>query len=93
MAEAAATRPSVVGETLNGIAKQDPEVLDAVLQVMENEQLIASGADVDVLPGNVQVLVSLTSPGSAPSQPVPAASSAWTPGRPAQFKIDDQAFS
>ena len=93
MAEAAATRPSVVGETLNGIAKQDPEVLDAVLQVMENEQLIASGADVDVLPGNVQVLVSLTSPGSAPSQPEPATSSAWTPGRPAQFKIDDRAFS
>jgi hypothetical protein len=25
-------------------------VLDAVLQVMENEQLIASGAEVDVLP-------------------------------------------
>ena len=94
MAEAAATRPSVVGETLNGIAKQDPEVLDAVLQVMENEQLIASGADVDVLPGNVQVLVSLTSPGGGtPSQPEPAASSAWTPGRAAQFKIDDRAFS
>jgi len=94
MAEAAATRPSVVGEALNGIAKQDPEVLDAVLQVMENEQLIASGADVDVLPGNVQVLVSLTSPGGgAPSQPEPATSSAWTPGRPAQFKIDDRAFS
>jgi len=95
MAEASATRPSVVGETLNAIAKQDPEVLDAVMQVMENEQLIASGADVDVLPGNVQVLVSLTSPGGAspPSQPQPAPSSAWTPGRPAQFKIDDGVFS
>jgi regulator of protease activity HflC (stomatin/prohibitin superfamily) len=95
MAEAAATRPSVVGETLNDIAKQDPEVLDAVLQVMENEQLIASGADVDVLPGNVQVLVSLTSPGGAPtsSPSQPSASSAWTPGRAAQFKIDDGAFS
>lgn len=95
MAEAAATRPSVVGETLNAIAKQDPEVLDAVLQVMENEQLIASGADVDVLPGNVQVLVSLTSPSGAPAPTPsqPASSSAWTPGRPAQFKIDESAFS
>ena len=95
MAEASATRPSVVGETLNAIAKQDPEVLNAVMEVMENEQLIASGADVDVLPGNVQVLVSLTSPGGAstPSQPEPAPSSAWTPGRAAQFKIDDGVFS
>ena len=94
MAEAAATRPSVVGEALNEIAKQDPEVLDAVLQVMENEVLITSGADVDVLPGNVQVLVSLTSPGGATTtEAQPAVSSAWTPGRTAQFKIDDRAFS
>jgi regulator of protease activity HflC (stomatin/prohibitin superfamily) len=93
MAEAAATRPSVVGDALNKIAKQDPEVLDAVLQVMENEQLIASGADVDLLPSNVQIELSLPSPGGAPSQPQPAPSSAWTPGRPAQFKIDDPAFS
>ncbi|MGB5834788.1 MAG: SPFH domain-containing protein [Thiohalocapsa sp.] len=95
MAEAAATRPCVVGETLNAIAKQDPGVLDAVLEVMENEQLIASGADVDVLPANAQVLVSLTSPsGTATTRPQqPAVSSAWTPGRPAQFQIDDRAFS
>ncbi|KAA6184113.1 SPFH/Band 7/PHB domain protein [Thiohalocapsa marina] len=59
MAEAAATRPSVVGEALNTIAGKDPEVLNAVMEVMEAEQLIASGAEVDVLASNAQVLVSL----------------------------------
>ncbi len=44
MAEAAAARPEVVGDALNAIAKQDPEVLTAVLEVMETDQLIASGA-------------------------------------------------
>jgi hypothetical protein len=49
MAEAAATRPAVVGDTLNQIAASDPEVLDALMQVMEAEKLIESGAGVDVL--------------------------------------------
>ena len=61
MAEASATRPSVVGDALNEIARQDPEVLNAVLDVMENEQLIASGAAVDVLPRGLPVLVQLGS--------------------------------
>ena len=59
MAEAAATRPRVVGEALNEIAREDPETLDALMEVMETEQLIASGAEVDVLPPNAQVLVSV----------------------------------
>ena len=59
MAEAAATRPSVVGEALNAIARRDPEVLNAVLAVLENEQLIASGAEVDVLPHGCPVLIQL----------------------------------
>jgi regulator of protease activity HflC (stomatin/prohibitin superfamily) len=57
MAEAAAARPEVVGDALNAIAKRDPEVLGAVLDVMEADQLIASGAAVEVLPPGVQVLV------------------------------------
>jgi regulator of protease activity HflC (stomatin/prohibitin superfamily) len=61
MAEASATRPSIVGDALNEIARQDPEVLNAVLDVMENEQLIASGAAVDVLPQGLPVLVQLGS--------------------------------
>jgi regulator of protease activity HflC (stomatin/prohibitin superfamily) len=71
MAEAAATRPSVVGEALNEISRQDPEILDAVLDVMEVENLVASGAGVDVLPANAQVLVQLGESG-AHTPPNPA---------------------
>jgi len=67
MAEAAATRPRVVGEALNEIAREDPETLAALMEVMETEQLIASGAEVDVLPRDAQVLVSLASTGRAGS--------------------------
>ncbi len=63
MAEAAATRPRVVGEALNEIAREDPETLAALMEVMETEQLIASGAEVDVLPRDAQVLVSLAGTG------------------------------
>ena len=59
MAEAAAARPAIVGEALNAIAQQDPEVLNAVMEVMETEQLIASGAAVDVLPVDSEILVQL----------------------------------
>ena len=59
MAEAAAARPAIVGEALNAIAQQDPEVLNSVMEVMETEQLIASGAEVDVLPVDSEILVQL----------------------------------
>ncbi|MBK1695460.1 band 7 protein [Chromatium weissei] len=59
MAEAAATRPEIVGMALNMIAKQDPEILDTVMNVMETEQLIHSGAKVEVLPVNSEILVQL----------------------------------
>ena len=70
MAEAAAARPSVVGDALNAISKHDPEVLAAVMEVMEADQLIASGAPVEVLPAGVQVLAQL---GEAPAADRPAA--------------------
>ncbi len=60
MAEAAAARPAIVGEALNGIAARDPDVLNAVMEVMETEQLIGSGAEVDVLPVNSELLVQLS---------------------------------
>jgi regulator of protease activity HflC (stomatin/prohibitin superfamily) len=60
MAEAAATRPAVVGDTLNQIAAQDPDVLTAVMEVMETEQLLAAEAQVDVLPPSAQVFVELS---------------------------------
>ena len=59
MAEASAARPAVVGDALNAIAKQDPEVLEAVLEVLETERLIASGATVELVPPGARVLVSL----------------------------------
>jgi regulator of protease activity HflC (stomatin/prohibitin superfamily) len=64
MAEASATRPAVVGQALNEIARQDPAVLEAVLDVMEVQKLVESGAEIDVLPANAQVFVQL---GAAPA--------------------------
>lgn len=60
MAEATATRPAVVGEALNEIGRSDTEILDAVLDVMEVERLVESGASVDLIPDAAQVLVSLS---------------------------------
>jgi regulator of protease activity HflC (stomatin/prohibitin superfamily) len=73
MAEAAAARPEVVGDALNAISQRDPEVLNAVLDVMEADQLIASGAEVDVLPPGVQVLVQLAGGAEAAPQAQPTA--------------------
>jgi len=63
LAEASATRPAVVGETLNEIQKQDPEILSSVMDVMETEKLLNSGAGVSVLPPHTNVLVQLGSEG------------------------------
>jgi hypothetical protein len=59
MAEAAAARPATVGIALNAIARQDAEILEAVMQVMETEQLLESGASIDVLPAGSNVLIQL----------------------------------
>lgn len=69
LAEAAATRPAVVGRTLNGIAQQDPAILQAVIEVMETEKLLASGAAVDVLPANATLLVQLGEGGRPQAAP------------------------
>jgi regulator of protease activity HflC (stomatin/prohibitin superfamily) len=76
MAEAGASRPEIVGSALNAIAQQDPEILDTVLEVMEAEQLIGSGAAVDVLPGGAQVLVSLGAEAAPAATPGPASRAA-----------------
>lgn len=57
MAEAAAARPAIVGTALNKIANQDQEVLDAVMEIMETEQLIHSNAVVELLPTNAEIMV------------------------------------
>lgn len=59
LAHASAARPAVVGATLNGIAQDDPEVLETVLQVLENERLLASGARVEIFPAEASMLVSV----------------------------------
>ncbi len=59
MAEASSVRPAVIGRTLNEIARQDPAILETVLEVMETERLLESGARVDVLPDGASVLVQL----------------------------------
>jgi regulator of protease activity HflC (stomatin/prohibitin superfamily) len=63
MAEASAARPAVVGDALNAIARQDPEVLEAVLEVLETQKLIESGAPVELVPTEARVLVSLGAAG------------------------------
>ena len=68
LAEASAKRPEVVGGTLNQIQKADPEILDAVLEVMETEKLLESGASVDVVPHNSNVLLQMDQKHSAKPQ-------------------------
>jgi hypothetical protein len=59
MAEASSARPRVVGRALNELAAEDPDILEAVLDVMETERLIKSGAEVDVLPANAGFIAQL----------------------------------
>lgn len=57
MAESASKRPEVVGEVLNRIGKDDPEILDAVIEVMETEKLLESDTKVELLPTSVSYSV------------------------------------
>ena len=70
MAEAEATRPAVVGRALNDIRKIDPEILDAVLEVLETNQLIASNARIDLLPAGAPMMVALGGSSNAGLQPL-----------------------
>lgn len=63
LAEASAARPSIVGDTLNMISRQDPAILEAVLEVMETEKLLESGARVEVVPKQSSLLLQV---GSSP---------------------------
>ena len=59
LAEASAARPAVVGDTLNQIGRSDAEILDAVIEVMETEQLLSSEARIEVLPKDASMLIQL----------------------------------
>ena len=78
MAEAAAARPQIVGAALNNISKQDSEILDSVLEVMEVEKLLESGTTVSLIPDNGNVLLQL---GGAYSEPRPIPMSNMQPTR------------
>lgn len=60
MAEASSMRPEVVGKALNEIAQGDPDILEAVMEVMEVERLLKSNAVVDILPPGANYLVQLS---------------------------------
>ncbi|MFK7767011.1 MAG: SPFH domain-containing protein [Mariniblastus sp.] len=70
MAEASAARPEIVGKALNEIAKQDPEILETVLEVMEVDQLLGSNASIDILPESSNVLVQLSDSGQRALEPI-----------------------
>jgi regulator of protease activity HflC (stomatin/prohibitin superfamily) len=59
MAEAKSTRPKVVGKALNAIAGADPEILQAVMEVMETDQILESNAPVELVPAGTNVLLQL----------------------------------
>lgn len=59
MAEASATRPQVVGAALDQIAKRDAEILDAVLEVMEVERLLAARPSVSLIPPGTPTFLQL----------------------------------
>ena len=59
MGEAAAARPRIVGGTLNALGREDPEILEAVLEVMETEKLLESGATVEIVPADLPVMMTL----------------------------------
>jgi regulator of protease activity HflC (stomatin/prohibitin superfamily) len=59
LAEASSTRPAVVGKALNEIGRDDPEILQSVMEVMETEKLVESGAAVEWLPAGANYLVEL----------------------------------
>ena len=69
MAEASAKRPEIVGETLNAISKDDPAIMRTVIEVMEIEKLLESGAGVDVMPDNASFIVQLGDHQSAEKAP------------------------
>jgi regulator of protease activity HflC (stomatin/prohibitin superfamily) len=71
MAEAAATRPDVVGRALNEIASDDEEILQCVMEVMETEQLLSSNASIELIPSNANVMLQLS---ESDHNPIPYAS-------------------
>lgn len=60
MAEASAAHPSIIGSVLHEINHDDPEVLTAVLEVRETQQLLNSKTRLELVPDNCSVLLQTT---------------------------------
>lgn len=73
-ARAAATRPQIVGAALREIAA-DPEIAEALFQVLETEQLVAGEADITLVPQGRALLADLMAARDGGRRP-PAATSA-----------------
>lgn len=72
-AKAGATRPQIVGAALNQIA-QDPDVAEAMFNILETQKVLESGASVTLIPSNPSLLGDLlaTAPEGKPPVPRPA---------------------
>ncbi len=73
MAEASAMRPRIVGRALNDLTRDDPEIMASVLDVMEADRLLASGASIDLVPSKAAMILQL-----GPERPSAAESPAMT---------------
>lgn len=69
-AKAAAIRPKVIGELLQQIA-QDPPVAQALFDVLEAQKMLASKADITIVPQNDSLLTSLLASTAAPAESAP----------------------
>ena len=80
-ARAAAMRPYLVGQTLNKIA-EDPQVLAALLEVLQIQKITRSKADLTLLPAGGRMLGDLLASDPPKSGPVPSEQPVADPGRP-----------
>jgi hypothetical protein len=67
-AKAAALRPKIVGEALQAIS-QDPEIEDAMFEILENERMIGGNAHVTLIPKGNDFLAQLLTMKTPSSQP------------------------
>ncbi len=81
-AKAGATRPQIVGAALNQIS-QDPEVAEAMFNLLETQNVLESGASITLIPAKSTLLGDLLASapeGSAPN-PVSRPTGGFTPAR------------
>jgi len=81
-AKAGATRPQIVGAALNQIS-QDPEVAEAMFNLLETQNVLESGASITLIPAKSTLLGDLLASapeGSAPN-PVNKPTGGFTPAR------------